>query len=102
MLLFVKKRFADALADGSKQFELRADVPRYRNVSEGHILSVNGRQYYRVVEVLRFSTAQAAADELTPAACGFESADELCDVWQSLYPESPGLLAWRLERYAKV
>jgi len=38
MLLFVKKRFADAIRDGSKTLEIRAGS-RYRNLAPGDSIS---------------------------------------------------------------
>lgn len=45
MLLFTKKIHADKLRTGEKTIELRAGV-RYRHVTEGRLLSING--YFKV------------------------------------------------------
>lgn len=52
MLLFVKKRFADAIRDGSKTLEIRAGS-RYRNLAPGDSISINGHFRKRVERVER-------------------------------------------------
>jgi len=50
MLLFVKKKYADAIKSGKKTFEIRAGK-RYRNIKPGHILSINGQFTVLVITV---------------------------------------------------
>jgi len=50
MLLFVKKKYADAIKSGKKTFEIRAGN-RYRNIRPGHKLSINGQFTVFVIAV---------------------------------------------------
>ena len=56
MLLFVKKRYADQIFDGTKTYEIRTGS-RYRNIRAGSILNINGRMRVRVTSVDIHATA---------------------------------------------
>lgn len=97
MLLFVRDPYARMLREGTKRWELRPDVSRYRGLRAGSMICVNGRERYRVAQVRRFPTAAAAAGKLGCRVCGFESAGAAQAAWQGLYPEAPAVLALRME-----
>jgi hypothetical protein len=60
MLLFVRNPYYSAIVDGSKRYELRAG-PRYRNLTVGSRLSINGRFTKTVRRVERFSRPEEAS-----------------------------------------
>lgn len=101
MLFFVKKRFADALADGTKKYELRPDISRYKKLTQGKRICVNGRSYYRILKITRFSSIGEVSKKIAPSLCGFKTSDEMKSAWLELYPDNPSVLALLLEPYTK-
>jgi len=53
MLLYIKQRYYDEIVSGAKTYEIRAGT-RYRNVTAGDCLSLNGRASFTVERVERF------------------------------------------------
>lgn len=97
-LLFVRKPWCDYLRDGIKIYELRPDHPRYRWWREGTELSING-QFKMVIESkARFADILECVDAIGWAPCGFSSEEHALQLWQTLYPELPPVLAFRVSR----
>lgn len=91
MLLFVKKRFADALRDGTKTLEIRAGQ-RYLRITVGRVLSINGRDRMRVVGVEHYETRAELLEALRGrhAAVGCASPVELREALRACYPVEAG------------
>ena len=88
LLLFVKKRFADAIRDGSKTLEIRTGA-RYRNVRVGTVLTINGTFRRRVCELELHDSLQSLLRALKGrhAHAGFTSAADAEQAIRSCYPE---------------
>jgi hypothetical protein len=91
MLLFIKKRFEDAIRNGEKTIELRCGS-RYRNLRPGDFLSLNGHFRKRIERVETF----ASRDELLAGLhgryerAGFASRQDCRKTIDACYPSSSG------------
>lgn len=91
MLLLVKKRFADAIRDGSKTLEIRAGS-RYRNIRSGDHISINGHFRKRVARVEEHADRATLIESLRGRFHQARFADEH-DAQQAIrdcYPHEPG------------
>jgi ASC-1-like (ASCH) protein len=79
MLLFVRKKYSDAIRAGLKTFEIRAGK-RYSKVRPGDQLSINGQFRVEVRRVEAHGTLRALIDAF-PA---------LADDIAACYPDAPG------------
>ena len=59
MMLFVRAPYCHMLRDGQKTIEVRWG-PRYRKITTGSVLSINGRDRVRVTSVERASAREAS------------------------------------------
>lgn len=92
MLLFVKKRFADAIASGEKTLEIRAGQ-RYAKITPGDSISVNGRFRKRVARVEVHDDSISLLDSLRGryAHAGLADAHDASTALSGCYPAGTGL-----------
>jgi len=91
MLFFVKKLFCDQIKSGTKIIEIRAGR-RYRNISIGQHLSINGHFSVIVTSTRKFNRKSQLFDFLKSRheKAGFNSLTSAKRAFSSLYPEAQG------------
>jgi ASC-1-like (ASCH) protein len=91
VLLLVKKRFADAIRDGSKTLEIRAGS-RYRNLRPGDPISINGHFRKRLTRVERHDGRDSLIESLRGRfhRAGFADERDGQQAIRDCYPHDPG------------
>jgi len=87
MLLFVKSEFLKKIIDGSKTIEIRCGS-RYRGISVGDRLSLNGSTIRYAKNVRRFETLTKMIAGIDVKLIGFSSKAEARRVLRTLYPKT--------------
>lgn len=98
MLLFVKKHYADLMRAGAKTLEIRAGT-RYRNVHVGCVISINGRDRYRVTARQDFDTIDQLIEATQHAfrRIGIATMIEYRSRLLECYPDGSGpFFVWRV------
>jgi ASC-1-like (ASCH) protein len=92
VLLLVKKRFADAIRDGSKTLEIRAGS-RYRNLRPGDSISINGHFRKRLTRIEQHVTSAALIAALRGRfhEAGFANERDGQQAIRDCYPREPGV-----------
>lgn len=74
-LLFIKRRWRDAILSGEKTIELR-DAKRYSSTSIGDEFLLNGRERIRVIGIKKVYPVEILANRELMRASGFRDAED--------------------------
>jgi hypothetical protein len=96
-LLFIKRRWRDAILAGVKTVELR-DEKRYRSMRIGDIFAMNGREKIRIIGIKKVFTADILENRELMHSCGFRDPMDIAITFADIgIGEKSSLLAFHVQ-----